>query len=189
MRAERRALSEAQRDHAARRLSSHIHSLLSFKHGQRLAFYIANDGELSPKYAITRILKQRRQCFLPMVHGCKLNRMRFAPFDEKTQLIKNRYGIPEPKIHYGHLSLPYNLTTVFMPLVAFDKQGNRLGMGGGYYDRTFAYLRRHKHVQRPRLVGVAYDFQEVDLLPVEPWDVPLDAIITESRIIEFNKEK
>jgi 5-formyltetrahydrofolate cyclo-ligase len=71
---------------------------------------------------------------------------------------------------------------LLLPLVGFDETGNRLGMGGGYYDRTLSYLRQRKHWRRPRLVGIAHECQKVDALAPSPWDVPLDMIVTEERV-------
>src|SRR5687767_13746260 len=88
---------------------------------------------------------------------------------------RNRFGIPEPT---GRRCAPQQLDLVLLPLVAFDRRGARLGMGGGFYDRTFAFLRVAGR-RKPRLVGLAHHFQEVAQLPREPWDVPLAAIVTE----------
>jgi len=71
-----------------------------------------------------------------------------------------------------------------MPLVAFDLTGNRLGRGGGYYDRTFAFM-REKHRNHPYLLGLAYHWQQIDALPREDWDIPLAGIVTEKAILFF----
>ena len=74
-----------------------------------------------------------------------------------------------------------------MPLVGFDHQGYRLGMGGGYYDATLAYMRHRRSWRKPRLVGIAYECQRVEKLPHDPWDMPLDAVVTEDGVIEFRE--
>jgi 5-formyltetrahydrofolate cyclo-ligase len=89
----------------------------------------------------------------------------------------NRYGILEPKLNCSQICPLPELDYVLMPLVAFDKFGNRLGMGGGFYDRTLARL-YEQHWQQPQLIGLAHACQQVDELPIESWDVPLKTIIT-----------
>ena len=98
-------------------------------------------------------------------------------------MYKNRYGIPEPAHPNKARNFPLrSLDLVLMPLVGFDTQGNRLGMGGGYYDRSFAFLHRHSHWRKPHLMGTAYEFQRLSKLDAQPWDVPLDAIVTEANL-------
>ena len=105
----------------------------------------------------------------------------------------NRYGILEPQLNCSHVSPVAQLDIILMPLVAFDSKGNRLGMGGGYYDRTLSFTQHQtgfhspSEKRAPKLVGIAHDIQEVDALPIAPWDVPLDAIVTPSRTLQFTK--
>ncbi len=126
-----------------------------------------------------------KQVYLPVLRPFGDNRLWFAHYAPGTPLVKNRYGIAEPDIDHGKRVEAFALDLVLAPLVGFDLQGNRLGMGGGFYDRSFAHLLRHRHWLKPRLVGLAYDFQQVKHLPAQPWDVPLTAVATEHRIIEF----
>lgn len=107
------------------------------------------------------------------------NRLLFAPWDDSSDWEENRYGIPEPLCRHRDLLTPRQLDVVVVPLVAFDDSLNRLGMGGGYYDRTFAFRKRAGALRRPLLIGVAYSFQRVDALQAQSWDVPLDVVITE----------
>jgi len=97
-------------------------------------------------------------------------------------LLPNRFGIPEPPLKHRHIRMPWGLELILLPLVAFDSDCNRLGMGGGFYDRTLAYLRHRCCWRRPRLIGVAHECQRVEGLPVNEWDVALDAVITERRV-------
>ena len=83
--------------------------------------------------------------------------------------------------------MPWGLDLILLPLVGFDLKGNRLGMGGGYYDRTLSYLRHRRFWIKPRLVGVAHECQKVDSLIARPWDIPLDAVVTETAFYRFNK--
>ena len=100
-------------------------------------------------------------------------------------LLKNSYGIPEPLSKGNRPAC--NLDIVLMPLVAFDKQGNRLGMGGGYYDKTFAFKRQTLWRKKPILVGLSHHFQQVDELNNDNWDIPLTAIVTNQKIWHIKK--
>jgi 5-formyltetrahydrofolate cyclo-ligase len=91
----------------------------------------------------------------------------------------NRYGIYEPKLEQLHTCALNKLDIIFTPLVAFDQEGNRIGMGGGYYDRMLAPWFKEKRGPYP--IGLAHDCQKVSKLPVEEWDVPLPEIITPSQ--------
>ena len=102
------------------------------------------------------------------------------PYTETTPMAVNYFGIPEPDISPRKRCPPRALDVVLMPLVAFDESGNRLGMGGGFYDQTFSYKSRAANVSKPLLIGVAYEFQRVDLLPTNWWDIGLDGIVTEN---------
>ncbi len=93
---------------------------------------------------------------------------------------KNNFGIAEPGDR-GRI-LTAELDVVLVPLVGFDDAGNRLGMGGGFYDRHFSFLRSRTHFRRPRLIGVAYEMQRLPKLPTDPWDVPLWAVVTDRGI-------
>ncbi|CCQ09874.1 5-formyltetrahydrofolate cyclo-ligase [Pseudoalteromonas luteoviolacea B = ATCC 29581] len=96
----------------------------------------------------------------------------------------NAYGILEPVLNCSEVCPIAQLDLLLMPLVAFDKQGNRMGMGGGYYDRTLASYYK-QNWETPRLIGLAHDCQQVDELPTEVWDVPLQAILTPTRFYQW----
>jgi 5-formyltetrahydrofolate cyclo-ligase len=109
---------------------------------------------------------------------------RYAP---DTILQPNRYRIPEPAIAADTVADPSRFDLVLVPLVGFDLVGNRLGMGGSYYDRTFAYRLENK-TRHQRLVGLAFECQKCERLPAEPWDVPLDGVVTEAGIYRFTPD-
>jgi 5-formyltetrahydrofolate cyclo-ligase len=115
-------------------------------------------------------------------------RLRFAPLTRSTSWKRNRFGITEPDMKWKDTLHARQLDVVLMPLVAFDRNGHRLGMGGGYYDRTLSFRRSRKHWLKPLLIGVAHSIQEHSGLPTNPWDIPVDAIITESDILSFTPE-
>ena len=173
----RRALSTSQRTQAAQRLARRLTGVSLFRSRQRIAFYLPNDGELDLRPLLARADRWGKRCFLPVIRPSQ--RLWFAAYRPGKPLQKNSLGIPEP-IRSQRVGAK-NLDLILMPLVAFDDQGNRLGMGGGYYDRTLAYLHQRRSWRRPRLVGIAYEFQRVDALDARPWDVPLDGVMTDQR--------
>jgi 5-formyltetrahydrofolate cyclo-ligase len=171
MRLRRRALPQFRRRLANRALMRHLLGLPAYRRARALAVYWPADGEADVRAIAAHAWSRGKRLYLPVVgHGGK---MRFAPWDRAGRLQPNRFGIPEPVGSRRRLRAG-GLDVVIVPLVAFDERGNRLGMGGGYYDRAFGRGRR-----RPLLVGVAFSFQEAPSIPAQPWDIPLDIVITE----------
>ncbi|GAA4859703.1 5-formyltetrahydrofolate cyclo-ligase [Luteimonas vadosa] len=140
----------------------------------RVAGYWAMDGEIALHAWQMRLPAEVTYC-LPVLHEDQ--RLRFAPWRPGGSLTTNRFGIPEPAVPDDALLAPEAMDLVVVPLVAFDGACNRLGMGGGWYDRSFAF--RGDRPAPPWLVGVGFSVQQVDEVPTEPWDVPLDAVCTE----------
>ena len=175
LRQARRQLSQHQQDQAASLLLEQaIHSPW-LQNANRIALYLANDGEVSPHLISDYCWQQGKTTYLPVVQDKQL---KFALYDADTKWQDNRFGIAEP-ITTEYIN-PEALDLVFMPLVGFDAQGGRLGMGGGFYDRSFA---GKTAPQKPQLIGLAHDCQQVAALPLESWDVPLQGIISPSQII------
>jgi 5-formyltetrahydrofolate cyclo-ligase len=182
MRARRRGLSGHERAEAARCIARRLAGTHLFQRSRRIAFYHANDGEVDASRLMERAWEMNKQCFLPKLYRIKTRRLWFAPSPPDVKLADNRFGIPEPSLSARHMVGARELDLILVPLVAFDKRGNRLGMGGGFYDNTLAYLNQRRHWMKPRLVGVAYEFQKVASLRACHWDVPLHAIVTEAQI-------
>ncbi|MEW8026484.1 MAG: 5-formyltetrahydrofolate cyclo-ligase [Candidatus Thiodiazotropha sp.] len=157
-----------------------------FRHSRRIAFYIAVRGEMDPAPLLQLALRTGKSVFLPVLRERPSHGLWFAPFTSQSSFGTNRFGIPEPNYSHSKLVMPWTLDLVFVPLIAFDSAGNRLGMGGGYYDRTFTFKRKRNHLKGPTLVGLAHEFQQQSQLTVMPWDIPLDAVITEAAIYNFN---
>jgi len=177
LRRQRRALGPAQQRRAARALE---HTILSSGLLQRrgsVAAYRASDGEIDPAPLIARLQRLGRQCFLPLILPGGI--LRFARYRAGQPLTRNRFGIDEPS-KSGRLRKGWSVNTVFLPLVGFDRLGGRLGMGGGYYDRSF---RNTRAIQAARLVGLAHRDQEVLQLPHQSWDVELSAVATDDEFI------
>ena len=184
MRKARRNLSAAQREEVAGRCARLAHTLPAFRQARCIAAYLAHRGEVSCEPLIDWALGRGASVLLPVVTG---RLMRFAPYLPGDTLVSNRWGILEPERRPARRVSARRPNVVFLPLTAFDGRGNRLGQGGGYYDRAFAFRRHADHWRRPLLVGLAYEFQRVEKLPAKPTDVPLDAAITERRIYEFRR--
>ncbi|WP_428635040.1 5-formyltetrahydrofolate cyclo-ligase [Sedimenticola sp.] len=183
MRHQRRSLSAQQRHRAAVSLERNLACLPLFLHSRHIAFYLPNDGEIDLTPLIQRAWQMGKRCYLPNLSPLYHNRLWFAPFTHDSTLILNRFGIPEPACNWREMRNVRSLDLIIAPLVAFDDQGNRLGMGGGFYDRTLAYLAHRTAWHKPRLFGAAYAFQQVTELPHQPWDVPLEGIVTDNGTI------
>ncbi|WP_100636931.1 5-formyltetrahydrofolate cyclo-ligase [Marinomonas sp. ef1] len=179
LRQTRRSLSEDEQLNASTSLLFNFKEQLSYlniDNTQRIALYLTNDGEISPHLLCDYFWQQNIQTYLPVVQDKQLS---FARYTAETIWQKNIFGIKEP-VTTEYLS-GNKLDIVLLPLVGFDSKGGRLGMGGGFYDRTFANKRAD---EKPLLIGLAHDCQEVKNLPVEGWDVPLQAIITPTQFIK-----
>jgi len=177
LRAARRALRPGDRLAAADGVADHLLSLPFAPHAGAVAGYWAMDGEL-PLHSWQLRLPEGCTYCLPVLWAAD-DTLRFAPWRPGAPLRNNRYGIPEPDVSDAALLRADQLALVAMPLTGFDAHGNRLGMGGGWYDRTFAF--RQHHAAPPFLVGVGFDLQEVDALTPQSWDVRCDAICTGTR--------
>ncbi|MDH5737705.1 MAG: 5-formyltetrahydrofolate cyclo-ligase, partial [Gammaproteobacteria bacterium] len=158
-----------------------------------LAFYYPAGSELDTGPLIEAASRlPNKTCYLPVL-GDRLDRlsgtwMHFQRYDPQiTPLVSNRYSIAEPVLDPAARRPICMLDVVFVPLVAFDNLGHRLGMGQGYYDRTLDT--RHTRWRKPLLVGLAHSIQQAQTLKTNPWDVPMDLIVTEKEIIQFCKGK
>jgi 5-formyltetrahydrofolate cyclo-ligase len=178
LRTRRRATPASERIAAAEYLADHLLSLPFMPAHGHVAGYWAVDGEIGLHAWQLRLPDSLSYC-LPVLH--EGNRLRFAAWRPGAALVANRYGIPEPEVAAGDLLAPEDMALVVLPLVAFDAQCRRLGMGAGWYDRSFAF--RRDRAAPPWLVGAAFAGQQVDALASEPWDVPVDAVCTEHESI------
>jgi len=187
LRARRRAVAARERIAAAEAVGRSLGELADFLTDTRVGGYWAVDGELS-LHAILPGLRERGQRYhLPVVHADR--RLRFAEWTAGTAVVPNRYGIPEPQAGEADLLAPHKLDLVLVPLLGFDRAGNRLGYGGGWYDRSFAWLRERDEPGDTLLVGVAHSAQELERIEPQPWDVRLDYVATERELIDCWPEK
>ncbi len=175
LRAQRRALGKVEREEKASQLAFQISQLALWPRCGQIALYFASDGEIDPKYIASSAKNSGKEVFLPIV---KKNRfLEFALWQDGAALCVNRFGIPEPDQCAPKITAP-DLGMICLPIVGWDRQGNRLGMGGGFYDKTLTMSSG-----RGCLVGLAFSMQECAELPSEPYDVPLDFVVTENEIV------
>jgi 5-formyltetrahydrofolate cyclo-ligase len=157
-------------------ISDKLCQLPQLKRADNIAVYMAEFGEVDCSLFVQRMHARGKALFSPVL---RKNHLLFAPLLPEAPMVLNRHGILEPVYRIKNLKPPKELQAIVTPLVAFDLHLNRLGMGGGYYDRSFAFKKYRKYWRSPRLIGVAYSFQRVDKIVAQRWDVPLDAVITE----------
>jgi 5-formyltetrahydrofolate cyclo-ligase len=208
LRARRRAVCAAERARAAQAIALHAGRTLDLRCGRRIGIYAATAEELDTSPLIALALRRGCLVYLPRIdHRPRGRTMRFARLTDSALTIEsafaaarmappavrgagpaaprplrlNRFGIVEPE--GPQLASVQRLDVVFLPLVGFDRRGVRLGMGGGYYDRAFGFLRLRRAWRAPLLVGIGYASQEVDRIAAAEHDVPLDLVITERGVI------
>ncbi len=179
IRRRRQALSKHQLQRASQLCGRHILNHLSSQRLKHIALYAGNDGEIDPFPLCQQLLKRRKRVYLPVLDPLRPGRLIFCEYRPGAPLISNRFGIVEPDLKLARRMKVQFLSALLMPLVAFDHKRNRMGMGGGYYDRSLSYTQTRPW-RRAKLVGLAYEFQQVEKLPTEPWDIPLDRVITEA---------
>jgi 5-formyltetrahydrofolate cyclo-ligase len=185
LRQRRRAIPAPARIAAAERLAAHLLALPILPAAGDVAGYWAMDGEIALHAFQLQLPRGLRWC-LPVLSD---DGLRFARWRPGEPLAPNRFGIPEPAVTADALLEPSRMALVLVPLVGFDARGRRLGMGGGWYDRAFAYRNeasggRARHP--PWLVGTAFASQQVEALEAESWDVALDAVCTERDTFLFD---
>jgi 5-formyltetrahydrofolate cyclo-ligase len=171
----RSKISVSYRTTASSQICTRIRSLEQYRQANRIALYFAINGEIDLEELWSAAPLHGKFYYFPVINEDNLT-LSFLPATPTTPFKKNRYGIPEPDVSRD-LAIPVEeLDLVLMPLVAFDVRCTRLGMGAGFYDRKF------KDKPNCTLFGVAYQFQRVDHIQPHPWDIPLDAVITQRAI-------
>jgi 5-formyltetrahydrofolate cyclo-ligase len=170
------SMTAEERERASRRITDRLLNSRYFMSSDTIGCYLPMWDEVDTTAIIERAWRAKKRIFLPVTGA-----HRFLLFREtlpETQLAMNDFGLWEPVS--GKPIDASELDVVITPLVAFDSQRNRIGMGGGYFDRTFAFLRNRRHWLRPRLIGVAFECQRVREIAPNPWDIPVFRIYTES---------
>ncbi|CBW14256.1 predicted ligase [Haemophilus parainfluenzae T3T1] len=166
-------LTALQQQQAEDSITQQSLALIEERNAQHIALYVSFDGEISTEKLIKTLWAQDKHVYLPVLHPFNPNHLLFLRYLPDTPMLKNKFGIWEPKLNVQNVLPLDELDILFTPLVAFDKQGNRLGMGGGFYDRTLQNWRNSSFIP----VGLAHQCQQVEQLPTEAWDVPLHQIL------------
>ena len=174
--------ADIQRD-ASLRLIEHFTTLSEVSQAQHIALYLTTDGEIDTSPLINWLWQQGKHVYLPVIHPFSKGHLLFLHYQRDTPMVRNQYGISEPKLNQTLIRPTSTLDLVCTPLVGFDSDGHRLGMGGGYYDRTLAPW--FKGQDGPKPIGLAHDCQYVGKLPIELWDVPLPKIVTPNKIWQW----
>ncbi len=155
-----------------------------FTLGNDIAIYMSADGEVDTGILLETLTDLGKRCYLPVLVKATTT-LEFRQYLPGQPLIRNSFGLLEPDSSAATIA-PESLSTVFMPLVAFDDKGNRLGMGKGYYDRTFAFKMSQADggANSPVLIGLAHECQRVENLEAASWDVPLKGVITGQKMYQ-----
>ena len=175
LRTQRRALTASQQQHAAQAAAQNLCTLPHWQDARRIALYLAADGEVDTAPFAKTCREHGKQLFLPVIMT-DLS-LTFKAWGSQARLQPNRYGIPEPPADAQKLAAE-KLDIIVLPLVGWDESGNRLGMGGGFYDKTLA------GVSGPLRVGLAHELQRVAQLPLEQWDIAMSFVATEAALYQ-----
>ena len=169
----RQKLTALEQSQAEQNITRQALQFIEQRQARNIGLYLSFDSEISTRALINALWLRRKKIYLPVLHPFCAGYLLFLRYQPDTKMIKNKFGIPEPQLNVQNIIPIDELDIVFTPLVAFDKQGNRLGMGGGFYDRTLQNWRQKSFLP----VGLAHRCQEVDNLPVESWDMPLFTVL------------
>lgn len=180
MRRYRRSLSPGNQSKASRRWKRSASQLSLLRYRTRIAAYHAVDGEIDLSGWISKALQKNQKVYLPVLHPFKKDEVWFVEYKSGCRMRLNRFQIPEPDPRTNTRIPAWMLDVICLPLVAFDVHGNRLGMGGGFYDRVLKRL-RDRHYSKTFFIGCAHQGQQVEQLPVDDWDEPLNAIVTDQK--------
>lgn len=182
MRLKRNELATLEKNIEAQKAAELLFSIVAKNNYRHIALYLTNDAELDPFPLIKKLWQNNIQTYLPILHPFTKGHLLFQSYTPDSLMVKNKYGISEPKLDVTKVCPLEDLQLILTPLVAFDNLGNRLGMGGGYYDRTLANI---KNIQ---VIGFGYNFQKIEFLETEKWDISCDIIVTPSTIYQFNQK-
>lgn len=181
LRQARRNLSPQQQKRAARDLYRQLAQHPLFRRCRHIALYLPNDGEIDPRPLLREAQRRGKATYLPALKRWPRTKMSFQRVHPHESMTRNRFRIAEPQDLPARQRQVWTLDLVLLPLVGFDEQGGRLGMGGGFYDRSLAYRQLRKNWHKPALLGLAHECQKVDRLALASWDVRLGAVVTDRR--------
>ena len=181
LRKARRALSPSEQRKAAQGLYRQLAQQPLFRRAKHIALYLPTDGEIDPRLLLRAAQRRGKATYLPVLSAWPRTKMVFQRVRPGEKLQPNRFRILEPRVNIGQQRKVWALDLVLLPLVGFDEAGGRLGMGGGFYDRSLAYLARRKSWRKPTLLGLAHECQKVEKLTQASWDVPLAGTVTDKQ--------
>ena len=179
LRKARRDLSPCEQRQAARGLYRQLAQHPLFRRAKYIALYLPTDGEIDPRLLLREAQRRGKITYLPVLSAWPRTKMVFQRIRPGEKLKPNRFRILEPRANLARQRKIWTLDLVLLPLVGFDDVGGRLGMGGGFYDRSLAYLARRKNWRKPTLLGLAHECQKVERLAQASWDVPLQGTVTD----------
>ena len=176
-------MSVKERRIASEKISKKIIFSYSFLNAEIIACYLPMVDEVDTKLVIEHAWRAKKRIFLPKMHDNR--ELIFCEIKPDTLLNRKKNIIWEPEFK-NHIS-PKELQLVITPTVAFDDNCNRIGMGRGYYDRCFSFLRENKQEAQPKLIGAAFNCQKVEKISVNSWDIRLFEVFSEKEIIKILK--
>lgn len=179
LRKARRALTPSQQRQAARGLYKQLAQQPLFRRAKHISLYLPTDGEIDPRLLLRAAQRRGKATYLPVLSAWPRTKMVFQRIRPGEKLKPNRFRILEPRHNLARQRKVWALDLVLLPLVGFDDVGGRLGMGGGFYDRSLAYLARRNDWRKPTLLGLAHECQKVERLAQASWDVPLQGTVTD----------
>jgi 5-formyltetrahydrofolate cyclo-ligase len=190
IRRRRQALTPVEQQQAGQDLAAIFANQPQLQQADHIALYLTNDAELDTHPLIQMLWQQGKTLYLPVMHPFCPGYLLFQRYSAKTPMQFNRFGIAEPVLDCSQICPLSELSLICLPLVAFDAAGNRMGMGGGFYDRTLSQLSRTtvapsdtlEQKPQPWLLGLAHQCQQVPSLPQQAWDIPLDAVLTPKQL-------
>ena len=181
LRKARRELSPCAQRLAARGLYQQLAQHPLFRRAKHIALYLPTDGEIDPRLLLREAQRRGKTTYLPVLSAWPRTKMVFQRLSPGEKLQPNRYRILEPRINHARQRKVWALDLVLLPLVGFDETGGRLGMGGGFYDRSLAYQARRQSWRKPTLLGLAHECQKVGSLAQASWDVPLQGTVSDKQ--------
>lgn len=181
LRRARRALTARQQRRAAHGLYRQLAQHPVWRRAQHISLYLPTDGEIDPRLLLRAAQRRGKATYLPVLSAWPRTKMVFQRVRPGEKLKPNRFRILEPRVNVARQRKAWALDLVLLPLVGFDETGGRLGMGGGFYDRSLAYLARRKSWRKPTLLGLAHECQKVEKLDQASWDVPLQGTVTDRK--------
>lgn len=179
LRKARRALTPSEQRRAALGLYRQLAQHPLFRRAKHISLYLPTDGEIDPRLLLRAAQRRGKATYLPVLSAWPRTKMVFQRVRPGEKLLPNRFRILEPRVNISRQRKVWALDLVLLPLVGFDDAGGRLGMGGGFYDRSLAYLARRQSWRKPTLLGLAHECQKVDRLIQASWDVPLAGTVTD----------